>query len=328
MRIAKRQNSSFSGTNSDKESQKRQQSFRRQKKTGQEVIGTVLKALTTELAWIEVEGMPLTATLPFEPMPGQRLLLRVESLEPEIVLKFLSQLEAQSGPLQIHAYTGARNNFEALWQNFLQQTIKTHNTEKQPSTDYEQSSPNLTETEIVVGEVFPQHVIEAGEKLVRELHTSWTNNFVLSLPEEDQKTIRAMDSMRLSAAKTLGQKGLRAWLHIPWTSITGYETEMIIIRPETERLEKILISGIWPELGAVLISALCLDKEISCRVYTQTQRPFALAAAILNLGGIGEVLRIAAKQFDLPNRAEQINLTCLEFKQKTSDTVPAILLRM
>lgn len=122
MRVSNNANQSFE--QSGQGSQQRQQAFKQRKQLGQAVLGTVTQELKPGLAWVNVDGLSLLAELPFAAAKGQSLLLRIEQLEPQILLKFLRSLHA--GPNnQMGLYANLRNKIDLAWQNFLSGKLKT-----------------------------------------------------------------------------------------------------------------------------------------------------------------------------------------------------------
>ena len=388
------------------EAEKRQQLFRQNKKVGQEVQGTVLRTRGENMpaqlgqveqhaayaghAWIDVGGLALSAQLPFKAYPGQRLLLRIESLEPEIVLKFLKQMHASPEALQLQVYTALRDQLHNTWQNFWQNflAIKPGNLVEAFSANLDESSSkisqslllslpeslmekgelnqliawtNLTsliadgadpkeliansftdapskkikadqaakivetgefaksekpeigqsvqagqatqagqgEEALVLGEPFPGWAVSVGEKLVNNLHKIWSKRFICELPSQTQKELAELNSIQLSTVKSLTPKGVKAWSQIPWASPTGNHRELLILQPQGQKLKQVFISGTWPGLGGVFISAMALNKQISCRVHVQNLLPFEHVVQILNLPGLGQIINLVVEKYNL-----------------------------
>ena len=399
MRIHGKQQTFGGGHNQADDAEKRQQAFRQNKQLGQEVQGTVLKPWgekTPGQVWIDVGGLALTAQLPFEAWPGQRLLLRIESLEPEILLKFIKQVYGASAAVQVQAYTSLRNRFQSSWQTFFQALLSGDSPSTSPNSltnGLEAATPTHPEgiegliawanlakliasleggaspkfgrglaglagpqapamaaaeqkrhlfgdppTEptieplVQIGEPFPAWLVNVGESLVASLYKIWSNNFLNSLPDQTKMELGELNAMQFSSVKSLESKGVRAWSHIPWASPSGREQELLIMRPQGQRLEQVLISGIWPELGTVFINALCLNGQISCRVHVQNLCSFEQTLQILNLPGLGQTIQQIAQKHALPSETSKKlaarSITCLELKQCSADTIPAILLRL
>lgn len=101
--------------------------FRRGRKVGDVISGIFLRRETETLGWALLEGEELLAHLPDEglrPAAGERVFFRVESLEPEVVLRLLTGDEPAARlafllpnlPLGQEAvlYTAARDRLDAL----------------------------------------------------------------------------------------------------------------------------------------------------------------------------------------------------------------------
>ena len=467
------------GFKDSKDAQKRQQFFRQSNKVGQEVQGIVLSPRGEKApgqAWIDVGGLPLTAQLPFEAQPGQRLLLRIESLEPEIVLKFLKQVHGAPALMQIQLYTALRHQLHSTWHKFWHNALagKDDTTElanfalkgpnklpnslpgnlielpgfKQltawanladliakgaslgaslgasppasPPASLEASLKEMepasttggapassgfmgsekhaesaglhelratqagqtaqAEFSLALGEPFPSWLVDTGEKLVCSLHKIWSEKFITNLPKQTQKELAEINAIQLSTVKSLEPKGVRAWSQIPWASPHGSQRELLILRPDGQKLEQVFISGMWPGLGGVFINAMALNGQISCRVQVQNLLPFEQVAQIINLPGLGQIINLVAAKYNIASEAlpealpetlggqgslkdlEDLgdaqsyriwrtknshpvklcanfnledagpdlrsSIVCLELKQQTPDTVPAILLRL
>ena len=441
-----------------KEAEKRQQLFRQNKKVGQEVQGTVLRPRGEKVpgqAWLDVGGLPLSAQLPFEAQPGQRLLLRIESLEPEIVLKFLKEVHAASAGLQIKAYTTLGKQLHNSWQNFWHNLLELRGGiggiggigelgkfaaqcpngmlgkfTDNPAVNFAASPkgnllPNLpgnldskllevhgfkqlqawakftsliTEDEsfenlnaspanaspasaspasaspansspansmdervgmpsdnclefgeelqagktLALGDPLPAWLVNAGEKLVCNLHKIWSEKFIGSLSGQTQKELAELNSIQLSTVRALEVKGVRGWSQIPWASPTGSREELLILRPKGQKLAQVFISGTWPGLGGVFVNAMAFNGQISCRVQVQNLLPLEQVVQIINLPGLGKIFNLVAAKYNIASEAlascvnlnsqqqgqAQNKVICLELKQHPPDTVPGILLRL
>lgn len=328
MRVgSNKQNAGFESGGQDFSSEKRRQAFRQSRAPGQEVEGEVLKNLGSGLFWIDVGGLALSARLPFEARPGQRLLLRIESLEPEIMLKFVKQLHGSGGAVEVQAYTAMRSGCDAAWHEFLREELAGQGLQIHSG----ESDDNFS-LPVEPGEVFPEEVVARGELEVSALHALWLEKFVPQLEgRTDKMFAREFGNLRAiqkAHVRSLEAKGVRGWLHAPWAGIAGQDKEVLLIQEAGQRLEKMLVSGVWPKIGGAMISALCLEGEISLRVNTQAAFPFEQAALILNLPGLGEVLRLLKQEYALAPWPETVRVTCLEYRQRPPDTIPGILLRM
>lgn len=324
MKVGSQSSSGFEGGGQDSGSEKRKQVFRRQRTLGQEVEGEVLKSLNSGLAWVDVGGLELIAQLPFEPRPGQRLLLRIESLKPEISLKFIKKTYASAGAVQIHDYTAQRNRHASAWQEFLLNELASNGAKNEVAgKDDAELAPAVK-----VGESFSPEIISQGEIEVASLQRLWVDKFMPRLVSVEGTNANNVFDIQKGHVLSLAENGIKAWLHVPWAGLVGREKEALLVREGGQNLEKMLISGIWPKLGGAFIIALCLNGEISCRVQAQAAIPFEQAAGILNLPGLGQVLRLVKKAYNLTDWPETKTITCLAYKQHPPDTVPAILLRM
>ena len=440
-----------------REAEKRQQLFRQNKKVGQEVQGTVLRARGEKApgqAWIDVGGLPLSAQLPFEAQPGQHLLLRIESLEPEIVLKFLKQVHPASAALQIKAYTVLGKQLHNSWQNFWHKLLELRGgiggigelakfTKQCPNHKFsehlsgnlsgnlqgnlqanfsdnlqanfsgnlqangqanfpgnldsnllelhgfkhllawanftslvasDESFENLNASPanaspanstsagaemnlgnclefdeelqagktLALGEPLPAWLVNAGEKLVRNLHKIWSKKFIGTSSGQTQKELAELNSIQRSTVMALECKGVRGWSQIPWASPTGSREELLVLRPKGQKLAQVFISGTWPGLGGVFINAMAFNGQISCRVQVQNLLPFEQVVQIINLPGLGQIFNLVAAKYNIACEAlspcvdlnsqqqgqAQHKLICLELKQHPPDTVPGILLRL
>ncbi|QJB57954.1 hypothetical protein [Pseudodesulfovibrio sp. zrk46] len=65
----------------------RSESFKRGRKRGQKVRGTILKWVSEDMAWVEIDGHRLLAQLHSHPPVGSRLTFLIIQLTPEIILK-------------------------------------------------------------------------------------------------------------------------------------------------------------------------------------------------------------------------------------------------
>lgn len=324
MRVGSKNSSSFEGGEQDSGSEKRKQVFRGRRKPGQEVEGEVLKDLGSGLAWVDVGGLALTAQLPFEARLGQRLLLRIESLEPEILLKFIKRTYGSGSAVQVQAYTAERNSHELAWQEFLLNELA-KNGLKSNKAGEDEAEVTLP---VKVGESFAPEIISQSELEVASLQSLWADKFMPGLIAATGKKANDVFSIQKGHVLSLGASGIKAWMHVPWAGLVGREKEVLLVQEEGQNLEKLLFSGFWPKLGGAFITALCLNGEISCRVQVQALIPFERAAAILNLPGLGQVLRLVKNPYGLTDWPETKNITCLGYRQQPPDTVPAILLRM
>ncbi len=96
----------------------RRQAFRRNHAVGQRVVGVFRGWHEEGLAWIEVDGQPLLAHIGGRPEPGQRILLLIKQLLPEILLQELPpETPGQTMGLAASAreFWEERGRFEALF---------------------------------------------------------------------------------------------------------------------------------------------------------------------------------------------------------------------
>lgn len=75
--------SGFSGFGKDS----RSSSFRKGRRPGQKVLGKLLKWVSDDMAWVEIDGQKLLAKLQSSPPVGAHLTFIIKQLVPEIVLK-------------------------------------------------------------------------------------------------------------------------------------------------------------------------------------------------------------------------------------------------
>lgn len=143
-------------------SQQRRQAFKQRKRLGQTVLGTVTEELKPGLAWVNVDGLRLLAELPFAATKGQTLLLRIEQLEPQILLKFLRSLQA--GPNnQMGLYTNLRNKIDLAWQDFLSSRLKANlGNPANPLTSNTPEVSFLNLPPLTLGEPFPAAWLQTG----------------------------------------------------------------------------------------------------------------------------------------------------------------------
>ncbi len=317
MRIGNNSNESFDGY-TGQNSQKRRQAFRRHKSIGQKVLGTVMENLKHGRAWVNVGGLTLLAELPFATEPGQKLLLCIEQLEPEIILKCIKPLRYTEFNTQIQLYTNLRNKIESIWINCLSQH------------DIQSSIfPPDSKKELVIGNPFPFEIIQKGNSLVDFLHMSFYQKISAIMPQELEPAFTALTDMRKEISSILTVKNLKIWLSVPWHSFEGRQQELIIICPTGQRLEQFFISGIWPEIGEVFISGMVLDKDLAFRVNALHLPPTLNELAnLLNLPGLARTIYLARSQSGQPNPAEITSITCLDIKKCPPDTVANLLLRM
>ncbi|WP_461210610.1 hypothetical protein [Desulfocurvus sp. DL9XJH121] len=90
--------------------------FRRRHRVGERVTGRVLGSDTPGQAWVDFEGIELSARIQSNPAPGSLLLFIILSLDPEILLQELHVAQSQGNPMgpAAGAFWAARARFEAL----------------------------------------------------------------------------------------------------------------------------------------------------------------------------------------------------------------------
>lgn len=324
VRIGQYTGNDTGGRQRESDSEQRRHSFRRRHALGQEVEGVLCENSDAGFAWVNVGGLDLFAKVPFEARPGQRLLLRIMQLEPEIILKFIRQLHARTDAIQVQAYTASRNSCELAWQTFLHSEL-IDNVTFQTTT----SAPAEKFQKPELGEPLPENYVKAGEYQVDLLHGLFQDKF-LKLNQDAAKMYTELDNIQhahINAAHST-ESGVCAWAHIPWSGISGREKEFLIVKKKGHKLDEVFMSGIWPELGGVMVAALGLDGKISCRISAQNMLPFEQTVQILNLAGLGAVLRHVKQAFGLRPWPETLSLTCLDYRQQPPDSVAAILLRL
>lgn len=320
MRVGSGNGFGFEGGEREFSSEKRRRQFRARHVLGQEVEGEVLKEIGSGLFWVEVGGFVLSARLPFEARPGQRLLMRIDGLEPEILLKFVKQLHGAAGAVEVQAYTSMRGSCDTAWNEFLLKEFGSAGLQK---TGELEKPPDFK-----LGEPFSDELVSIGEQGVSLLLGLWEGKFLSGLDPEAGGKIRELTAIQKSHVRSLETGGVRAWMHIPWAGFLGRDKELLLIQEEGQKLEKMLISGVWPKIGGAFITGLCLNGEMSLRVAVQGEIPFEEAAPVLNLAGLGQVLRAVKEACGLSPWLETGSITCLEYCKRPPDTVPGILLRM
>ena len=320
MRVGSKNGFGFEGGERDFSSENRRRQFRASHALGQEVEGEVLKDIGSGLFWVEVGGFVLSARLPFEARPGQRLLLRIDGLEPEILLKFVKQLHGRAGAVEVQAYTAMRGACDTAWGEFLLKEFAPEGLQETPETG---KAPPLK-----LGEPFPGELVVRSELEVSWLRGLWGDKFTSGLEAGAAGKIRELAAIQKAHAQSLEACGVRAWMHIPWAGFVGRDKELLLIQEEGQGLEKMLVSGVWPKIGGAFITGMCLNGEMSLRVAAQAEIPFEEAVGVLNLAGLGQVLREVKEACGLLPWPETGNITCLEYRKRPPDTVPGILLRM
>jgi len=99
----------------------RSSSFRQGRRVGQKVRGRVIKRISTDMAWVEIDGVRLLAQLQSAPREGTWLVFVIQQLSPEIVLKELFEpREASTRRLETAAsFEAARTLFENKFRPFV-----------------------------------------------------------------------------------------------------------------------------------------------------------------------------------------------------------------
>ncbi|QGY41003.1 hypothetical protein GM415_12995 [Pseudodesulfovibrio cashew] len=95
----------------------RSDSFKKGRKKGQKVRGTLVKRVSPELAWVDIEGHKLLAQLPFSPSEGGTLTFLIRQLEPEIILKAI--FEPSSAGISALNLAGHFDTARTLFENRL-----------------------------------------------------------------------------------------------------------------------------------------------------------------------------------------------------------------
>ncbi|MBQ4132206.1 MAG: hypothetical protein IJD04_00525 [Desulfovibrionaceae bacterium] len=310
---------SAAGRQDDNNGEQRRQAFRKRYALGQEVEGILSENPEGGLAWVNVGGLELTAKIPFQGRKGQRLLLQIMQLEPEIVLKFLKALHTSAEAVQIQNYAASRSRCELEWQDFLQRLTAEEAVSITPAADFPDLDPDSP---------LPEAIIEQGELQVKLLHQLFHKNFLNSGRQAGLfSELEKIQQGHVKAAHSSGS-GVCAWACVPWSGWAGIEKEMMIMRREGQRLDEVFFSGVWPELGPVFIKALALDGKISYRISSRSRLPFGQLVMLLNLGGLGEALRQVKQRFGLAAWPQTSSSVCLEYRQGPADSVTGMLLRL
>jgi len=89
--------------------------FRRRHRPGERLTGRVLRREGPGLAWVDIQGLELLASIASDPAPGTVLLFEVLRTDPDILLRELHVARAAGDPLgpAADAFWAARAQFEA-----------------------------------------------------------------------------------------------------------------------------------------------------------------------------------------------------------------------
>ncbi|WP_028586801.1 hypothetical protein [Desulfocurvus vexinensis] len=89
--------------------------FRRRHRPGERLAGRVLRREAPGLAWVDIQGLELLASIASDPAPGTVLLFEVLRTDPDILLRELHVARAANDPLgpAADAFWAARSRFEA-----------------------------------------------------------------------------------------------------------------------------------------------------------------------------------------------------------------------
>ncbi len=98
----------------------RSDSFRKGRKKGQKVRGILLKWVSKDMAWVNIDGHKLLANLHSPAPEGTHLTFIIRQLSPEIILKAIFEPSvAKQGPLDlIKAFDTSRTLFENRFRQF------------------------------------------------------------------------------------------------------------------------------------------------------------------------------------------------------------------
>lgn len=99
----------------------RSDSFKHGRKPGQKVRGTILKWVSEDMAWVEIDGHRLLAQLKSKPPVGAQLTFLIKQLSPEIILKeiFEATTVGASALTLARDFETARTLFENQFRNAL-----------------------------------------------------------------------------------------------------------------------------------------------------------------------------------------------------------------
>lgn len=100
----------------------RSESFKRGKRLGQKVRGTLLKWVSQDMAWVEIDGQKLLAQLHSKPPVGARLTFIIKQLSPEIILKEI--FEAPAAGVRALSMAGDFEAARTLFESQLQPSQK------------------------------------------------------------------------------------------------------------------------------------------------------------------------------------------------------------
>lgn len=97
----------------------RSDSFKRGRRLGQKVRGTLLKWVSTDMAWVNIEGHKLIAQLQSKPRVGASLTFLIKQLYPEIILKEI--FEGTSGGISALSLASDVETARSLFETHFRQ---------------------------------------------------------------------------------------------------------------------------------------------------------------------------------------------------------------
>lgn len=109
----------------------RSDSFKQGRRPGQKVRGTLIKWISNNMAWVNIEGHKLLAQLQSTPPEGAQLTFLIKQIHPDIVLKEIFEISSAGA-----SAIGLANNFDTsrtLFENQFRQYA--HNLDKTPYSD-------------------------------------------------------------------------------------------------------------------------------------------------------------------------------------------------
>ena len=106
---------------------KRSDSFRQGRKPGQKVRGTLMKWVSDDMAWVNIDGQKLLAQLQSSPPVGAQLTFIIKQLSPNIILKEIFEVSgAAASAISIASnFETARTLFENQFRQYAQSIEET-----------------------------------------------------------------------------------------------------------------------------------------------------------------------------------------------------------
>lgn len=100
----------------------RSDSFKKGRRVGQKLRGTLLKWVSENLAWVVIDGHKLLAQLQSRPPVGARLTFIIKQLHPEVVLKEI--FDASTAGVSALSLARGFENARTLFENRLREHVK------------------------------------------------------------------------------------------------------------------------------------------------------------------------------------------------------------